>query len=63
MLFLLERLNLLENRHVNVNSGSWHDAVMLNYVASDIKPPAITLTEVVPVFIVNCNSLHRRKEM
>jgi hypothetical protein len=38
MLLLLERLNLPENRRVNVNSGSWHDAVMLNYVASDIKP-------------------------
>ena len=37
MLLLLERLNLFENRHVNVNSGSRHDARTLNYVASDIK--------------------------
>jgi hypothetical protein len=39
MLLLLEQLNFLENRHVNVNSGSRHDAVMLIYVASDVNPP------------------------
>jgi hypothetical protein len=37
MLLLLERLNLLEDRHVDVNGGSRHDPVMLNYVASDVK--------------------------